>query len=111
MKKYQKAQSVKKVFAFKSVQNAFEKHSKTVRKTVRNYVTFYVKRRDFQDLKWHDFVFLQGKALQGVKKRSEALRGVKKRSVRIGKKTFQSRFFLENCQKPRFLKTDWKKTI
>jgi hypothetical protein len=111
MKKYQKAQSVKKVFAFKSVQNAFEKHSKTVRKTVRNYVTFYVKRRDFQDLKWHDFVFLQGKALQGVKKRSEALRGVKKRSVRIGKKPFQSRFFLENCQKPRFLKTDWKKTI
>ena len=73
--KYQKAQSVKKVFAFKSVQNAFEKHSETVRKTVRKYVTFYVKQRDFQDLKWHDFVFLQGKAL----------RGVKKRSVRIGK--------------------------
>jgi hypothetical protein len=35
---------------------------------------------DFQDLKWHDFVFLQGKALRGVRKRSEALRGVKKRS-------------------------------
>ena len=66
---------------------------------------------DFQDLKWHDFVFLQGKALQGVKKKSEALRGVKKRSVRIGKKPFQSCFFLENGQKPSCLKADWEKPI
>jgi len=55
--------------------------------------------------------FYKEKALQGVKKNSEALRGVKKRSVRIGKKPFQSCFFLENGQKPSFLKTDWKKTI
>ena len=99
MKNYQKAQSVKKVFAFKSVQNAFEKHSKTVRKTVRNYVTFYVKRRDFQDLKWHDFIFLQGKALQGVKKRS----------VRIGKKPFQSRFFLQKWSRTKFFENGLEK--
>ena len=42
---------------------------------------------DFQDLKWHDFVFLQGKALQGVKKRS----------VQIGK-TVPEQFFLQNGQ-------------
>ena len=49
---------------------------------------------DFQDLKWHDFVFLQGKALRGVRKRSEALRGVKKRSD--FNKPFRSRFVLQN---------------
>jgi hypothetical protein len=49
---------------------------------------------DFQDLKWHDFVFLQGKALRGVRKRSEALRGVKKRSD--WNKPFRSRFVLQN---------------
>jgi hypothetical protein len=66
---------VKKTFTFKSVQ---KRHLKTVQnKTVWNYATFYVKRRDFQDPKWHDFVILQGKTLWGVKKRSEALRGVK----------------------------------
>ena len=48
---------------------------------------------DFQDLKWHDFVFLQGKALRGVRKRSEALRGVKKRSD--FNKPFRSRFVLQ----------------
>ena len=71
--------NAKKMFAFKSIQDAFKKRSKPF-KTVRDYVTFYVKRRDFQDLKRHDFVILQGKALQVVKKRSEALRGAKKHS-------------------------------
>jgi hypothetical protein len=74
----------------KCVQKAF--------KTVRDYVTFYVKRRDFQDLKWHDFVFLQGKALQGVKKRSDW----KNRSRAV---------FSSKWSKPSFLKTDWKKPI
>ena len=73
-----KTNCVKKTCAFKSAQNAF--------KTVRDYVTCCVKRRDFQDLKWHDFVFSQGKALQGVKKGSD------------WKKPFQSSFFLRNGQ-------------
>ena len=81
------------MFAFKSVQNAFEKHSKTVRKTVRNYVTFYVKRRDFQDLKWHDFVFLQGKSITGRKKKFRSIEGRKKAFSSDWKKTVPELFF------------------
>ena len=63
----------------------------------------------FQDPKWHDFVILQGKTLWRVKKRSEALRGVKEHSD--WKNPFQNSFFLQNGQKPSFLKTDWEKPI
>ena len=77
-----------------------QERSKSVQKllkTVRNNVTFYVKRRDFQDLKRHDFVFVQGKAVQGVEKAFRSITGRKKA------------FGLEKTVPEQFFSSKWSK--